>query len=40
MAGDDGQAEFDTWLVDKLDALGLDAEVCSASFLPYTRLEI
>eukprot|EP00903_Cladosiphon_okamuranus_P016644 g15350.t1 len=27
MAGDGGQADFDTWLVDKLDALGLDAEV-------------
>lgn len=39
MAGSDGETSFDTWLVAKLDALGLDAEVCSSSFLPHTHLK-
>lgn len=30
MAEGDGDSSFDTWLVDKLDALGLDAEVLTA----------
>lgn len=40
MAGDDGKASFDTWLVDKLDALGLDAEVCSAPPNPYLKFDL